>query len=288
MAALAGPRIGVVGLGAIGGSVSLALLDRDVRPCGFTSYPGDALAASQAGVEVVGSVADVVGHSDIVLLAVPLDALAHVAAEAFDACTGRESSPTLLHAASLQRPAAIGADARVLATLIGAHPIAGTHAVGFGAARADMFRDAVVSVESRATARQRADAELLWSLAGAATVVYDDAAEHDRRMAWVSHLPQLASTAIAGTLARARWQSAQLGPGGRDSTRLAESALAVWLPILDRAPHDTIDSLAALERSIAGIRELIQRRDWTGLSRLWEEARRWRASETTQRGVRES
>ena len=277
MAALSDPRIAIVGLGAIGGSAALALRDRGVRARAFTNYPGDALGAAEAGVEIVGSVADVVRERDIVLLAVPLDAIAMVAAQALDAIDGRAARPTILHAGSLQRPQAMRGDAAVLAQTIGTHPIAGTHGVGFAAAAADMFRGATVSIESRASARQRADAELLWSLLGAGEIRYDSAEEHDRRMAWVSHLPQLAATAVASTMSRARCRVEQLGPGGRDVTRLAESSLGVWLPILDRAPHETVESLAALERAIAGIRELIERRDWTSLSRLWEEARRWRA-----------
>lgn len=277
MAALSEPRIGIVGLGAIGGSAALALLDRGVRPRGFTNYPGDALAGAEAGVDIVGSLADVARGCDILLIAVPLDAIAAVAARAVEALDGGGTRPSIFHAGSLQRREAIRGDAHVLAHVIGTHPIAGTHGVGFISAAADMFRGAAVSVETRASARQRADAELLWSLLGAGQIRYDTAEEHDRRMAWVSHLPQLAATAVASTLSRARCGAEQLGPGGRDVTRLSESSLAVWLPILDRAPHDTVDALAALERAVAGLRELIERRDWTSLSRLWEEARRWRA-----------
>lgn len=277
MAALTEPRIGIVGLGAIGGSAALALLDRGVLPCAYTAYPGDAHAGAEAGVDLVGSVAEVARQCDILLLAVPLDAVATVAAQAIEALDGSEHRPSIFHAGSLQRREAIRADAEVMKQVIGTHPLAGTHGVGFAAAAADMFRGATVSVESRANARQRADAELLWSLLGAGQIVYETDEDHDRRMAWVSHLPQLTATAVASTLSRARCHSTQLGPGGRDVTRLAESSLAVWLPILDRAPHDTVDSLAALERAIAGVRELLERRDWTSLSRLWEEARRWRA-----------
>lgn len=276
MAALTEPRIAIIGLGAIGGSAALALLDRGVRPRAYTAYPGDAQTAAEAGVDLVGSVGEAARLCDILLLAVPLDVIASVAAQAVDAVDGGAHRPSIFHAGSLQRREAIRADGEVAQRVIGTHPLAGTHGVGFAAAVADMFRGAMVSVEARADARQRADAELLWSLLGAAQVTYETAEDHDRRMAWVSHLPQLAATAVASTLSRARCRSGQLGPGGRDVTRLAESSLAVWLPILDRAPHETVDSLAALERAIAGIRELVERRDWTSLSRLWEEARRWR------------
>jgi prephenate dehydrogenase len=276
MAPLTGPRVGILGLGAIGGSVALSLLERGGRPRGYTRYPGEAHAAAVAGVDVVESPLDVVRDADIVLIAVPLDVIADVAANVIDALDEHGRVATVLHTGSLQRAEAIRAEAPVWARIIGTHPIVGAHGVGFAAASAERFHGATVSVEDRADARQRADAELLWSMAGAARIAYDTADEHDRRMAWVSHLPQLAATATAATLSRACWTAAQLSPGARDATGLAENSFAMWLPIVDRAADDTIRALTALERSIAGVRELIQRRDWTALARLWEEARRWR------------
>ncbi|NIP83489.1 MAG: prephenate dehydrogenase/arogenate dehydrogenase family protein, partial [Gemmatimonadetes bacterium] len=44
------------------------------------------------------------------------------------------------------------------------------------------------------------------------------AEDHDRLLARISHLPQLAATALAGTLDRAGIEAEQLGPGGRDAT----------------------------------------------------------------------
>lgn len=283
MAALNEANVAIVGLGAIGGSVSLALLDRGVKPRGFASDPTDAQAAAAAGVTVRSSVEDVVKDADIVLIATPLDAIESLAGKILAQLEQRGREASVLHAGSLQRADALGKNARVREHVIGTHPIAGTHAVGFAAAAADMFRGAMVSVESRASARQRADAELLWSLAGAGEVVYADAEQHDRRMAWLSHLPQLASTAAAAALFHSGLRASDMGPGGRDVTRLAESALAVWQPIIERAPRETVAALAALEKSLADIRELIEKKDWAALHTLWDQARKWRSEVETNR-----
>lgn len=266
-----GPRVGVVGLGAIGGSLALALRAREVTVVATAASADDRRVARSVGLGITDDVAGAVAGADIAVLAVPLDALPAAAADVLRAGTHAAS---IFHVGSLQRHEALGLDERV----VGTHPLAGSAASGFGAARADAFRGATVLVESRASARQRADAELLWSLAGAARVDYLEAGVHDRWMAWASHLPQLAATALAGALAQGLPTGAPVGPGARDTTRLAASSLDVWLPILQRAPHDTVDALRALEAQVAELRGAIERGAWEALVPSWGAARAWRGT----------
>jgi prephenate dehydrogenase len=172
----------------------------------------------------------------------------------------------------------------IMARVIGTHPLAGSHRTGFAAARADLFREATVYVERRADARQREDAELFWSMAGARRIAYATANDHDDVMAWVSHLPQLASAALASALAAGLatapndFGAPQPGPGGRDATRLAMSAPAMWEPILRRAPAATTRALRALEENLHRLRVAVETEDWTTVRALWESASRWRSS----------
>ena len=69
--------------------------------------------------------------------------------------------------------------------------------------------------------------EALWSALGARPA-WTTAAEHDRLMTRVSHVPQLVANALARTLAQAGVAHADLGPGGRDMTRLAGSSPELW------------------------------------------------------------
>jgi prephenate dehydrogenase len=274
VATLSERRIAVVGLGAIGGSVALSLLEQGIVPAGFTPDRADSLAAASAGVNAGQSIADCCRNAEIVLLAVPLDALGETAREAAD------SSPdaTILHAASLQRAAALGLDPALAPRVLGTHPFAGTHASGFAAARRDMFRGSVVFVERRATSRQREDAESLWRLAGAGRIEYVDAESHDSRMAWMSHTPQLVATALAAALAEAA-PAVKAGPGARDTTRLAASDLSVWRPILERAPAETLVALAATRERLAHLEQAVSRGDWEAVATLWEHARAWRLAQ---------
>jgi prephenate dehydrogenase len=84
------------------------------------------------------------------------------------------------------------------------------------------------------------------------------AAEHDRALALVSHLPQLVSGALAATVA-ARPESDALrslsGAGYRDMTRLAASPWDVWRDILATNPAEIADALDALISKLSSARD---------------------------------
>ena len=266
-------RVAIVGLGVIGGSAALKLLDRGVTPRGFTIDDEDVRLSAAAGVHVATSLEAAVGDADLVLLAVPLDRLKEVASRVIAAAP---AAATVLHAAGLQRVSATKLSASVAARVIGTHPIAGSSRAGFAAATVNLFHAATVYVEPRGTRRNREDAELFWSMVGAARIEYLEAAEHDDRMAVVSHLPQLLSTALAATLAASGIDARQLGPGGRDMTRLAASPWATWEPLLAATPDRTSLLLETCTAELTRMRAAIDGGDISALESTWHTARTWR------------
>jgi prephenate dehydrogenase len=272
-----GPDVAIIGLGVIGGSAALRLRERGTAVRAFTTSAQDAERASAAGIEVAVSLDEAVRDVGLVLVAVPLDAMPDVLPAVVGASP---QTATILHAASLQRRLALDVIPEIEARVIGTHPLAGSHRTGFAAASPALFRGATVYVEQRATAGQRDDAELFWSMAGAAHVEYADAESHDRAMSWMSHLPQLASTVLAATIAEhasypPTWRP---GPGARDATRLAMSALEMWRPILQRAPETTLDALRALETVVSTLRRALERSEWSPVEDTWTRGRQWRAT----------
>jgi prephenate dehydrogenase len=115
---------------------------------------------------------------------------------------------------------------------LGGHPMAGKELRGAVAADADLFRDRpwVLTAElDHPVARVFRK----WiGLFGAREVILD-AAAHDSLVAWSSHLPQLASTALAAVLGEQAPDAALVaGPGVLDMTRLALSSFDLWRDIL--------------------------------------------------------
>jgi len=88
-----------------------------------------------------------------------------------------------------------------------------------------------------------------------------------------SHLPQVVSSALAATLAAQGFRRADLGPGGRDVTRLAGSSASLWTDILldNRAP--VVEALAALEGRIGSIRASLEAGDLPSIRTALQSAR---------------
>lgn len=267
-------RVAIVGLGAIGGSAALALLRHGITPHGYAASDADRSLARAAGVAVAESTERAVTDADLVLIAVPLDHLADVARRTVAAAP---ATATLLHAASLQRPAATGFDDALAERVIGTHPLAGTAQDGFGAAVADLFRGATVLAEPSENRQSADDVQLFWSMAGAARIEILSAEEHDARMAAISHLPQIVSTALVVVLANSRIQPEMLGPGGRDMTRLAMSSWSMWAPLIANAPNQTPELLGALIKELTRMHEAMATHDAVRLEASWAVAREWRA-----------
>ena len=271
--------VGLVGLGVIGGSLARALVAGGVRVLGTARDARDGGQALRSGVEVVAdaaALATAMPAAGVVVLAIPLPALAHTAR----ALLARLAPDvTVLHAASLQRPAATGLAGDPWARVVGTHPMAGSHDVGFAASRADLFVGATVWAESRADDAARAALEWMWDRAGARRVEYRDAEAHDAQMAWVSHLPQLTATALAATLADSTLRFTLGGPGLRDTTRLAASPLPLWRDLLRAAPAETDAALARMADTIAELRVALAGGDAAALAAVWERARAWRTGQ---------
>jgi prephenate dehydrogenase len=150
----------------------------------------------------------------------------------------------------------------------GAHPLAGTHATGFGAARPDMFDGAIGYVCPTGTAGGGQAAHGVagfWHEVLGAEPVLIDAATHDQQLAWTSHLPQAVASALAVALAERGLHGVSYGPGGRDTTRLAASDPTLWADILLQNREAVRDALSAMGGSLARLVALVEARDAAAL-----------------------
>lgn len=290
----------VVGLGVMGGSVARAVLERMPRVpvCGIDPDPECAAMAAGDGVEVVARLGDARVGGGVVVFAAPLDATVGLVGET--AAIWRRAA-LAMDVASLKRPvlaaaakaesSPAGGGAPGPGVFVGVHPMCGSQRSGYAAARGDLFDGADVWICPPDGARQgpasaardldRSDsagaverAAAFWTALGGRPRIISGA-EHDRMMAWASHLPQLLASALAEVLQSRGITSGQLGPGGRDMTRLAGSSPAVWRPLLEAAAEDDAAALRAVERQVAAIRRTIEAGDWAALEELMHGGRRW-------------
>lgn len=268
--------LGVVGLGVMGGSLALAWK----RACGGSvrGYTPDAAEAEQAreagAVDVVcTTVAESAVGVDWWVIATPLGALRAT----WDAV---EAAPPAraMDLASLQGPALrVIETCGAAGTAVSAHPMVGREGSGFRAASVDLFDDAPIwlSASSGAPAALRTEAESFWRRLGAHPA-WIEASAHDERMVGASHLPQLAANALARVMARRGLSPDDLGPGGRDMTRLAASSPEMWTDLLRESGGPASAALAALGEEIDDLRRMLDEGDLDALSDRMGETRRWR------------
>ncbi|MEP6691217.1 MAG: prephenate dehydrogenase/arogenate dehydrogenase family protein [Gemmatimonadaceae bacterium] len=271
--------VGIVGLGAIGGSLARGLVAHGVVVRAWSASDEDNAHARRAGIDVADRLTEVASAGTIVI-AVPIGAIADVARRLLEHAA---ADAVLLHAGSLQGREALRLGEEAHARVVGTHPIAGSAGSGFGASHPDMFAGACVSIDDRATAEIRVRAEALWRAVGATELEYRDADSHDRFVAWMSQLPQLTATALAATIRGHGDPVSAGGPGARDTTRLAQSDWSVWRDLLAHASPQLPAALAALEATLRFLRLAIERGDIDAIAETWEHARAWRrAAEAPQ------
>jgi prephenate dehydrogenase len=272
--------LAVIGLGAIGGSIAWqSRLAGIARVIGYSPSRAEAVAALKAAAitEIADSAVKAVRGADLVVLAVPpgptIELIGRLA-------RSLEPGTTLTDVCSVKAPVmAQAATCGIGDRFAGSHPLAGTHDSGFGAARPDRLRGAVVYVcESASSEGPRTARGVMrfWEDVLEAHSILIDAAAHDRQLAWTSHLPQAVSYALAKALADRRLGGVSYGSGARDTTRLAGSSSEMWLDILLQNGDPLVEALSRVESGVAELRRLIESGDRQGLERYLDSAREFR------------
>ncbi len=228
MSALAGP-VRVVGTGLVGTSVALALRAKDLDVLLADPSPSAVALARDLGAGRLDP-----GDADVavVVVAAPPDVVADVvAAELAAHPHAVVTDVASVKAQPLRRLAELGAD---LSRYVGGHPLAGRERSGAVAARADLFagRPWVLTPTPESAPEALAAVRALVGLTGA-VVTQMAAPEHDRAVAVVSHVPQVAASLVAARLREVPDGSVALaGQGLRDVTRIAASDPQLWTQIL--------------------------------------------------------
>lgn len=242
-------KLALIGLGVMGGSLARALLaHEEMSLTAWAADSADREAAAAGGIRVATEASSALESAEVVVLATPLSTVPELAGLILQAAP---ADAALTDVASLQAPVLAAAEAAGLGNRwVTSHPLVGSERSGFDAARADLYLAAPVYLsDGAANAVARTRVETLWRTLGAHPE-WIDAEAHDGRMAQVSHLPQLVATALADALAAAGVDVGVLGPGGRDTTRLAGSSPRMWQDLLAHADSALVDGLRSVAQRL--------------------------------------
>ena len=259
-------RLGIMGLGLMGGSLALALRGRVAHLLAVESRPDVRQMALRAGIvdEAIESLSPAAPPLDLLVLATPVRVILHTLAGLPDA---RPDGCLVLDLGSTKRAvvAAMNALPPHFAA-IGGHPMCGRETSGLAAADADLYRDQtfILCPTQRTTPAAEAAARALVAAVGARPL-WLAAAEHDALVAAVSHLPALVSAALLRAAADERhW--AVSASGFRDTARLAGSDPRMMLDILLTNREPVLAALDGYTAELAALRAALAAGDETALA----------------------
>ncbi|MEO7649879.1 MAG: prephenate dehydrogenase/arogenate dehydrogenase family protein [Bryobacteraceae bacterium] len=258
--------VAIAGVGLIGGSFGLALKKAgfDGRIVGVSSPRAIADARRIGAIDEGMPLADAVRRADLIYLAQPigriLDTLRHL--------DGLVQPGALITDAGSTKSAVVSAAHQSIhrCQFLGGHPMAGKEKRGVGEADAELFRGRtyVLTPSGEGDLQTPAAAEFRSWLdrIGAITLVLGPD-EHDRVVSFTSHLPQLASTALASVVSENLESPEELrvsGTGLIDTTRLAMSAYEIWRDILATNTGAIEQALGAYIAKLEHLRENLRSR----------------------------
>jgi prephenate dehydrogenase len=229
--------VAIFGVGLIGGSFALA-----IRKAGFTGriigVSSDQTIRAALDAHIIDEALparEAAGKADLVYLSQPIHKIVDCLEE-LDAWV--QPSALITDAGSTKKLIVQTADQMISrARFLGGHPMAGRERRGVEAAEADLFqgRPYVLTPRSPADLEHPTAREFLdWIPRIGSFPIILDAETHDQTVAFTSHLPQLASTALAALLeGRPEGSTRVYGPALVDSTRLALSSYDIWGDIFD-------------------------------------------------------
>ena len=267
-------NISIIGLGLIGGSVSLALKQRGFmlnKVIGSDINPKHRKEALRLGlVDELMDMEQAVEAADLVIIAIPVDATLHVLQK-------------VLHLVKNQVVMDVGSAKSEICKavegltnrrrFVASHPMWGTEFSGPAAARADAFSGKAAVICNREESDDDAVSlvEDLYRALGM-HVVFMPADYHDLHTAYISHVSHITSFALANTVLEKEKEDEtifELASGGFETTvRLAKSHAAMWVPIFRQNRDNVLDVLNEHITQLEKFKHCLETEDFKQLETL--------------------
>jgi prephenate dehydrogenase len=275
-------KITIVGVGLISGSFSLALKDHKLagKVIGVSRTGASAQRALELGIiDEVLPLEEAVAQSDLIYVAIPVDATIPVMKTIMDRITADQ---IVADAGSTKQALCEAlADHPMRSRFVATHPMWGTEYSGPEAAVHDAFRgrSCVICEKDKSAPDAVATLEKIYRMLGM-NLVYMDAESHDVHAAYVSHISHITSFALANTvLEKEKEEDAifELAGGGFESTvRLAKSSPSMWAPIFMQNRENVLDVLNEHITQLRKFKSCLEKENYEYLKELMENANKIR------------
>jgi prephenate dehydrogenase len=253
----------IIGLGLIGGSIGLELKTKRFaeRIIGVEKNPAYARIALERGlVDETAKLVDGINQSDLIILAIPVDAILNLLPFVLDYVTHQavtDVGSTKLSISELVK------DHPKRSNYVASHPMAGTEFSGPEAAISGLFNKKVGIICDMAQSNPKA-LETITNLYMALNMrlIFMNSQEHDLHTAYISHISHLTSFALALTVLDKEQNEKNilnLASGGFDSTvRLAASSADMWVPVFDQNRENVVEVMETYIEKMTQFKDLIK------------------------------
>lgn len=283
-------KVGVIGLGLIGGSIAIDLKRRGFAETvlGVEADPVNAAAAEKIGlVDKVIGLDECVKESDLVVLAIPVGAAVRLLPQVLDMmgvlakAEGRCDKVVIDVCSTKEHLTRSVKYHPMRANYVATHPMAGTEYSGPWAAMPGLYDGhACIICDSEESSMKavRLVEEMYMSLN--MRVIYMNSSSHDVHTAYVSHISHVTSFALALTVLdkeRDEKHIFDLASGGFSSTvRLAKSSPDMWTPILTQNRENILHVMDTYIEKMNDFRKAIAEGDEEQIRELIGDANRIR------------
>jgi len=268
-------KIGIIGLGLMGGSLSKAL-QKTSKNFHFIGLDHNAKHCTQAlALGLVDEVVlklDEISHCDIIFLTIPVDGIIAISQK----FKQLDTKCTIIDLGSTKEKISQSIPSKIRTNFVTAHPMTGTEKFGPSAAITDLYQDKVVvlcDMEKSGTYQQEV-AKNLFSDIGM-TLVFMDAKEHDRHAAFISHMPHALSYSLANSVMKQEAAESIIdlaGGGFKDMSRIAKSSPNMWEDIFRQNRTNVLEAINVFQSELKKCKKMVENEEWDTLNDWMKEA----------------
>jgi len=268
-------KVGIVGLGLMGGSLSLALKkhSKDYYFIGLDHNERHCSEALELGlVDEICTSTEALKSCDIIFLSIPVDGIIS-AAQQLGALT---DTCTVIDLGSTKEKISLSIPSDIRHNFVAAHPMTGTEKFGPTAALEDLYTDKVVVLcdLEKSGEHQQSVAKKLFNDIGM-NIVCMGAKEHDRHAAFISHMPHALSYALANSVIKqeaAESIIALAGGGFKDMSRIAKSSPNMWEDIFRQNKSNVLEAINSFQSELKKCQKMVENEEWGTLNDWMKEA----------------
>ncbi len=262
-------KIGFIGLGLMGGSLSIALKKLSNNDY-FIGYDHNKTHCQQALtlnlVDTIAQSLDEIKECDIIFLSIPVDGIIAVAQN----LAPLSPTCTVIDLGSTKEKISLSIPKNIRQNFVTAHPMTGTEKFGPTAAIEDLYTDKVIVLcdLEKSGKHQETAAKTLFTDIGM-KIVCMNAKEHDRHAAFISHMPHALSYALANSVIGqedAKSIIALAGGGFKDMSRIAKSSPNMWEDIFRQNKDNVLEAMQTFQLELQKCQKLVEDEDWKALN----------------------